>query len=75
MSEKLPRLSSEQAIKIVEKLGFTLARQSGSHKIYKNSKGIRLTIPHHKGKILHPKIIKSIMKDAEIDLPTLRQLL
>lgn len=41
MSEKLPRLNADQAIKIVEKLGFVLVRQSGSHKIYKNTKGIR----------------------------------
>jgi len=66
MNKKFPRLTSEQAIKIIEKLGFVLIRQSGSHKIYKNQKGTRITIPFHKGKILHPKIVKSIFKDAEI---------
>ncbi len=75
MSEKLPRLNADQAIKLVEKSGFVLARQSGSHKIYKNSKGIRVTIPYHKSKILHPKIIKSIIKDAEIDAHALKELL
>ena len=75
MSEKLPRLNADQAIKLVEKLGFALARQSGSHKIYKNIKGVRLTIPCHKGKVLHPKIIKSIIKDAEIDFDILKDLL
>ncbi len=75
MSEKLPRLNADQAIKLVEKLGFVLVRQSGSHKIYKNTKGIRVTIPYHKGKILHPKIIRSIMKDAEINLYTLKKLI
>ena len=75
MSEKLPRLNADQAIKLVEKLGFALVRQSGSHKIYKNSKGIRITIPYHKGKILHPRIIKSIIKDAEIDFDILKDLL
>jgi len=75
MSEKLPRLNADQAIKLVEKLGFALVRQSGSHKIYKNSKGIRITIPYHKGKILHPKIIRSILKDAEIDFDALKDLL
>jgi predicted RNA binding protein YcfA (HicA-like mRNA interferase family) len=59
----------------VEKLGFTLARQSGSHKIYKNAAGIRITIPYRKGKTLHPKIIKCIMKDAEITPSTLQELL
>lgn len=68
MSEKLPRLNADQAIKLLEKAGFALVRQSGSHKIYKNINGIRVTIPYHKGKILHPKIIRSIIKDSEIIL-------
>ncbi len=75
MSEKLPRLTPTQAIKIIEKLGFVLTRQSGSHKIYKNQKGIRITIPFHKNKILHPKIVKSIIKDADINVDTFRELL
>jgi predicted RNA binding protein YcfA (HicA-like mRNA interferase family) len=50
----------------LEKKGFNLARQSGSHKIYKNSSGIRMTIPDHTGKILHPGILRQICKDAGI---------
>ena len=75
MSETIPRLNASQAIKIVEKAGFVLMRQSGSHKIYKNEKGTRITIPYHRGKILHPKIVKSIMKDAELTSVALRALL
>ena len=75
MSEKLPRLTPQKAIRVIEKLGFVLARQSGSHKIYKNSQGIRITIPFHKGKTLHPKIVKSILKDADITIPALKELL
>lgn len=41
-------------------------RQSGSHKIFKNQEGKRVTVPYHRGSILHPKILKSIMRDAEI---------
>ncbi|MFZ8829577.1 MAG: type II toxin-antitoxin system HicA family toxin [Armatimonadota bacterium] len=36
-------------------MGFYLARQSGSHKIYKNQEGKRVTVPYHAGKIIHPK--------------------
>ena len=75
MKEKLPRLNADQAIRVVEKLGFVLVRQSGSHKIYKNTKGIRITIPYHKGKILHPKIVKCIMKDVGITSLALQELL
>ncbi|NJD01215.1 MAG: addiction module toxin, HicA family [Ruminiclostridium sp.] len=37
MSEKLPRVTANEIIKIVEKLGFHFSRQSGSHKIYKKT--------------------------------------
>ena len=63
----LPRLTAKEIISILEQRGFSLARQSGSHKIYRNEKGVRLTVPFHSGKILHPKIVKSILSDAEIN--------
>ena len=68
MSEKLPRVTANEMIKIVEKLGFHFSRQSGSHKIYKNDEGKRVTIAYHSGKILHPKIVKSILVDAGISV-------
>jgi len=34
MSEKLPRISVSDVIRALEKAGFFLSRQSGSHKIY-----------------------------------------
>lgn len=63
---KLPRITSDEIIRILKRKGFVLARQSGSHLIFKNEKGVRVTVPHHSGKILHPKILKSIMNDAEL---------
>lgn len=68
MGERLPRLSAIQIIKILEKAGFIFARQSGSHKIFKNLLGKRVTIPSHGEKILHPKVLKSILKDANLDI-------
>ena len=38
---KLPRLTARQIIAVLEKAGFSLARQSGSHMIYKNATGKR----------------------------------
>jgi predicted RNA binding protein YcfA (HicA-like mRNA interferase family) len=40
--------------------------QSGSHIIYKNSDGKRVTVPFHAGKILHPKVLESILPDADL---------
>ncbi len=67
MSQRNLRFTAKQIIKIIESAGFSLSRQSGSHMIFHNSKGVRVTVPKHGSRILHPKIIKNIMRDAEID--------
>ena len=63
---RLPSVTADKIIKILKKKGFMLVRQSGSHMIFRNEVGIRVTVPFHSGKIIHPKIIKSIIKDAEL---------
>ena len=68
---RLPRVTAKQVISILEKRGFKLVRQSGSHKIFRNSEGKRTTVPFHDSKILHPKVLKNIIKDAGIDEATL----
>jgi predicted RNA binding protein YcfA (HicA-like mRNA interferase family) len=35
---KLPRLTAREICSVLEKLDFTIVRQSGSHIIYKNAK-------------------------------------
>ncbi len=64
---RLSRLTAKQIISILEKRGFKLVRQSGSHKIFRNSDSKRITVPFHDNKILHPKVLRSILKDAEIE--------
>ncbi|MCX8082856.1 MAG: type II toxin-antitoxin system HicA family toxin [bacterium] len=75
MSEKLPRVKAKEVIKVLEKIGFFLSRQSGSHKIYKNNEGKRVTVPYHSDKILHPKVLKSILKDASLTIDEFKKLL
>jgi predicted RNA binding protein YcfA (HicA-like mRNA interferase family) len=75
MSEKLPRVTANEMIKIVEKSGFHFSRQSGSHKIYKNDEGKRVTIPYHSGEILHPKVVKSILVDAGLSVDEFKKML
>ncbi len=74
MTGKLPRITARDAIRALERNGFVLARQSGSHKIYKNPAGKRVTVPFHPGKILHPKILESILRDAELTLEEFNRL-
>lgn len=75
MSGILPRITAKEIIAVLEKVGFVFIRQSGSHKIYKNLEGKRITVPFHGDKILHPKTLKSILKDADIGIEKLKELI
>ena len=72
---RLPRVTARQMANVLEKSGFFLARQSGSHQIYRNAAGRRATIPFHPTKILHPKVLKSILRDADLSVEDLEKLL
>ena len=67
---KLPRLTAREIMAVLEKAGFSLARQSGSHMIYKNAAGKRVTVPFHASKVL-----KSILRDAGLSSADLEKLL
>ncbi|MEK7116544.1 MAG: type II toxin-antitoxin system HicA family toxin [Patescibacteria group bacterium] len=57
--------NAKELISLSEKAGFVFSRQKGSHMIFYHKKGVRLTIPNHGSKKLHPKIIKNILEDIE----------
>lgn len=61
---KLPRLTPQEAEEMLLKAGFKMVRSKGSHRIYvKESK--RVVVPFHKGRTLHPKIVKQVIKSIE----------
>ncbi|CAK8717759.1 Addiction module toxin, HicA family [Candidatus Electronema halotolerans] len=59
MSKKWPRLTAQEAEKLLLDKGFELSRQKGSHRVYRKD-SCRMVIPHHQGKTLHPKIIREL---------------
>lgn len=75
MSNRFPRVTANDTIRVIEKIGFILARQSGSHKIYRNSEGRRVTIPYHGTKILKLKTLKNILNDANLTVEEFNNLL
>jgi predicted RNA binding protein YcfA (HicA-like mRNA interferase family) len=72
---KLPRVTADAAIRVLERLGFGLARQSGAHKVFKNAQGQRATVPYHSGRILKLKVLKSIIRDAGVTVEEFTRLL
>lgn len=72
MSERLPRITAREIIRILEGHGFALSRSSGSHHIFKNTMGQRTTVPVHAGKTLHPKVLQSILRDIDMTADELK---
>jgi len=64
MSPRLPRLTAREVQRALEKHGFQVVRQRGSHRILRDDLGRRVTLPCHPGKIIHPKVLAAIMDDA-----------
>ena len=61
-------LTARQMIAMLEERGWYEARQSGSHKIFRNwdDPFKHTVVPFHKGKSLPPGTQRSIMRDAGI---------
>jgi predicted RNA binding protein YcfA (HicA-like mRNA interferase family) len=73
MSERLPRLTAREIVRVLERRGFSLSRSSGSHHVYKNAAGKRVTVAVHAGKTLHPKVLQSILRDMDITADELKK--
>lgn len=59
---KLPRdITGAEAVKALRRLGFTVARQEGSH-IRLVKEGLRVTVPNHKS--IAVGTLKSIIRQA-----------
>ena len=69
MVAHLPNTKSKEIIKILEKNGFALIRQKGSHRFYRKG-AIGLTVPYHK-KDLKPGTLCAILKQAGLSVDDL----
>ena len=72
MSPRLPRVTAAQIQRVLRERGFEEIRASGSHRILRNAEGKRVTVPYHTGQILHPKLLQSILRDADLSVDELR---
>ena len=71
---KLRPAKPGEVTRILEKLGFTCIRQSGSHAVYHHTDGRWTTVPMHKGRDLGKGILKKILRDIKISIDEFEQL-
>jgi len=59
---KLPLLTGKELIKILEKMGFKVIRQKGSHVFLRHSDGRTTVIPVHPGEEIDRGLLNKIIK-------------
>jgi len=70
---QLPVISGREAGKAFEKIGFTLARQRGSHIIFYHPDGRHLSIPNHQE--LDRGLLRALIRGARLTVEELINLL
>ena len=70
---KYPVLKPREVVAILEKLGFTEARQRGSHKQFRHSDGRSTTVPFHGSRDISPILLRQIAKDIGLTVEEMLQ--
>jgi len=76
MSPKLPVVSGRQVVKVLQRVGYQVVRQRGSHirlRDDSNPKHLPLTVPDHKP--IKPGLLRKILPDADLTVERLLELL
>ncbi|MEW6557172.1 MAG: type II toxin-antitoxin system HicA family toxin [Elusimicrobiota bacterium] len=74
----LPRITGKELVRALQKSGFEIARQKGSHiQMRKFAEGRKTTfpVPVHTGKIIKPGTLKGILRLANLAVEELQELL
>lgn len=62
----LPILTARQVIRALEKAGFQVQRQTGSHARLKHADGRVVTVPVHAAQDIGRGLLRKILRDADI---------
>ena len=73
---KLPRVAGDKVVRALRRGGFVEIRMRGSHYyLYHEQKDRLVSVPVHAGKIIAPKTLKSILKQAEMSVEEFKKFL
>ncbi len=72
---RLPRISGKKLIAALEKAEFIVVRIRGSHHFLKHSDGRATTVPVHRAEIIGPGLLAKILRDCELTVEALNELL
>ncbi len=68
---KPPILKPREVVAILERMGFTVVRQRGSHMQFRHADGRGTTVPFHQGRDVSPILLRQIARDIGLTLDEL----
>ena len=71
----LPILRARELIDALQKSGFIIVRQKGSHIRLRHPDGRVVTVPVHSGQDIGRGLLRKILRDADLSIEDLLQLL
>jgi predicted RNA binding protein YcfA (HicA-like mRNA interferase family) len=74
---ELPQITGARLVRALERAGFILLRQSGSHATLRHTSDLmrRATVPLHGSKPVKPGTLRAILKGAGIEVEQLKELI
>jgi len=63
---RLPRVSGDEMTKTLVKIGFSVVRTRGSHRILQHPDGRVTVVPTHAGEAIGPGLLLKILADCEL---------
>lgn len=70
----VPSLPGERVVRALERVGFAVARISGSHHVMRHPDGRGTTVPVHAGRDLAKGTLRAILSDIGLTVDELRKL-
>lgn len=72
---RLPRVKGREIVRALEKAGFIIERTRGSHVFLKHPDGRATAVPVHAGETIGPGLLRAILRDVELSVTQLVDLL
>ena len=63
---RFPALEGKEIVSVLEKSGFVVERQRGSHVFLKHPDGRATVVPIHAGETIGPGLFAKILRDVEL---------
>jgi len=72
---RIPRVAGDDLIAALGKRGFSVLRVRGSHHFLRHEDGRSTVVPAHSGETVGPGLLRKILRDCQLSIDELKQLL